>query len=143
MKKKIQQILLPTNGSLDLTVVRTVNMNEEMYLSVLIGLAEIERLPYDKNHVVFKILVGRFYNTGYKLNKLSQVFGVSEKTIRKWGKALELGDVEEMNRVFGGNTNEFNCLAGSSVNMADCVNFLKTICDLSDEEIKKSLMIIL
>ena len=106
MKKKIQQILLPTNGSLDLTVVRTVNMNEEMYLSVLIGLAEIERLPYDKNHVVFKILVGRFYNTGYKLNKLSQVFGVSEKTIRKWGKALELGDVEEMNRVFGGNTNK-------------------------------------
>jgi len=106
MKKNIEQILLPANGSLDLTVVKTVNMHEEIYWSVLIGLAEIERLPHDKNHIVFKILVGRFYNTGHRLNNLSQVFGVSEKTIRKWGNALKLGSVEEMNRSFAGNANK-------------------------------------
>ncbi len=106
MKNNIEQILLPTNGSLDLTVVKTVNIHNEIYWSVLIGLAEIERLPHDKDHIVFKILVGRFYNTGHRLNNLSQVFGVSEKTIRKWGNALELGSVEEMNRSFAGNANK-------------------------------------
>ena len=32
---------------------------------------------------------------------------------------------------------EFNCLAGSSANMSECITYLKTICDLSDEDIKK------
>ena len=56
----IQPLLLPCNGSLDLTLVELtekVNNLESKILSLFIGLAEIERMPCDREHIIFKMMI--------------------------------------------------------------------------------------
>ena len=47
----IQQLLLPCNGSLDINVVERINSCNEKELSLFIGLAELERIPFDREHI--------------------------------------------------------------------------------------------
>jgi len=105
----IQPLLLPCNGSLDLTLVEItekVNNLESKILSLFIGLAEIERMPCDREHIIFKMMVGRLYNGKYKLKNLAKTFTVSGKTIRKWGRALLSGDITQIEKAFGGHKNK-------------------------------------
>ena len=105
----IEPLLLPCNGSLDLTLVEItekVNNLESKILSLFIGLAEIERMPCDREHIIFKMMVGRLYNGKYKLKTLAKTFTVSGKTIRKWGRALLSGDISQIEKAFGGHKNK-------------------------------------
>ena len=102
----IQQLLLPCKGSLDITLIERVNSSNAKELSLFIGLAELERVPFDKEHVLFKMLLGRLYNCGYKLNDLVKKFGPSHKTIRGWGKALLSSDLDYIRKVFAGHENK-------------------------------------
>ena len=102
----IQQLLLPCNGSLDITLLERVNSSGEKELSLFIGLAELERIPFEREHVLFKMLLGRLYNCGYTLNDLVAKFGSSHKTIRRWGKALLSSDLDYIKKVFGGHENK-------------------------------------
>ena len=105
----IQPLLLPCNGSLDLTLIeitQKVNNLENKVLSLFIGLAEIERMPCDREHIIFKMMVGRLYNGKYKLKDLAKTFNVSCKTIRKWGQALLSGDITQIEKAFGGHKNK-------------------------------------
>ena len=84
----IQPLLLPCNGSLDLTLVELtekVNNLESKILSLFIGLAEIERMPYDREHIIFKMMIARLYNGNYKLKDLVKTFNVSHKTNSQMG----------------------------------------------------------
>ena len=105
----IQPLLLPCNGSLDLSLVEItekVNNLENKILSLFIGLAEIERMPCDREHLIFKMMVGRLYNGKYKLKNLAKTFTISRKTIRKWGRALLCGDITQIEKAFGGHKNK-------------------------------------
>jgi hypothetical protein len=102
----IQQLLLPCNGSLDITLLERVNSSGEKELSLFIGLAELERIPFKREHVLFKMLIGRLYNCGYRLNDLVAKFGPSHKTIRRWGKALLSSDLDYIRKVFSGHENK-------------------------------------
>jgi len=95
--------------SLDLTLVEItekVNNLESKILSLFIGLAEIERMPCDREHIIFKMMIGRLYNGKYKLKSLVKTFTVSSKTIRKWGRALLSGDISQIEKAFGGHNNK-------------------------------------
>ena len=102
----IQQLLLPCNGSLDITIVERINSADQKELSLFIGLAELERIPFDKEHILFKMFLGRMYNCKYKLDDLVRKFGPSHKTIRLWGKALLSSDLEYIRKVFAGHENK-------------------------------------
>ncbi len=102
----IQQLLLPCNGSLDITIVERINSTNIKELSLYIGLAEVERIPFDRNHILFKMLFGRMYNCKYKLDDLVKKFGPSHKTIRLWGKALLSSDLDYIRKVFAGHENK-------------------------------------
>jgi len=102
----IQQLLLPCNGSLDITIVERINSADKKELSLFIGLAELERIPFDKEHILFKMFLGRMYNCKYKLDDLVRKFGPSHKTIRLWGKALLSSDLEYIRKVFAGHENK-------------------------------------
>jgi hypothetical protein len=79
-----------------------VNNLESKILSLFIGLAEIERMPCDREHIIFKMMIARLYNGKYKLKGLVKTFKVSNKTIRKWGRALLSGDIPQIEKAFGG-----------------------------------------
>jgi len=102
----IQQLLLPCNGSLDISIVERINSTDIKELSLYIGLAEVERIPFDKDHILFKMLLGRMYNCKYKLDELVKSFGPSHKTIRLWGKALLSSDLDYIRKVFAGHENK-------------------------------------
>ena len=102
----IQQLLLPCNGSLDITIVERINSTDDKELSLYIGLAEVERIPFDRDHILFKMLLGRMYNCNYKLDDLVKKFGPSHKTIRLWGKALLSSDLDYIRKVFAGHENK-------------------------------------
>jgi len=92
----IQQYLLPCNGELDINLVEDINNLDEKVLRVMIGLAQIECLPADRNHILVKMLIGRLYNANFKLKDLVEKFNRSPKTIRKWGMALLTGVMSEL-----------------------------------------------
>jgi len=97
---------LPCNGSLDISIVERINSTDIKELSLYIGLAEVERIPFDKDHILFKMLLGRMYNCKYKLDELVKSFGPSHKTIRLWGKALLSSDLDYIRKVFAGHENK-------------------------------------
>ena len=134
----IQPLLLPCNGSLDLTLVEVtqkVHNLESRILSLFIGLAEIERMPCDRDHIIFKMMVARLYNGNYKLKDLVKTFKISNKTIRKWGRALLSGDITQIEKAFRGHnkkrklTSEIEAYARGSFNaIGDSVkNFSQVI----------------
>ena len=97
---------MPCNGSLDITIVERINSINIKELSLYIGLAEVERIPFDRDHILFKMLLGRMYNSKYKLDDLVEKFGPSHKTIRLWGKALLSSDLDYIRKVFAGHENK-------------------------------------
>ena len=62
----------------------------------------LERLPNDREHVQYKLMVAKLYNAGVKVRVLQELFEVSPKTMRRWGRTLEEGDFLELVHVFAG-----------------------------------------
>ena len=104
-------------------------------------MALLERVPHERDHIAFKMLLARLYNARVKVVSLVACFGVAHTTLRRWGLALLSGDMDRINRAFGGQGAErkitveidfyvrdrFHQLYGS------CRNYNKKI----QEEIKK------
>lgn len=78
-----------------------LNEDESTY-DAYIGVALLERVPIDPKALGQKMLVGRLYNAGVKLCELHRRFGHDNRTIKKWGAALQSGDIEVMARAFAG-----------------------------------------
>jgi hypothetical protein len=62
----------------------------------------LERLPNDREHVQYKLMVARLYNAGVKMRVLREIFRVAPQTMRRWGRALEGGDPMELAHVLAG-----------------------------------------
>ena len=78
-----------------------LNSAESSY-DAYIGIALLERVSVDPEELQHKMLVGRLWNAGARLNALQNAFGHEPRTIKKWGNALKSGDIDHMVRAFAG-----------------------------------------
>ena len=59
-------------------------------------------VPADPEAPAFKLLGGRLYNAGLKVQSLTEVFAVVGKILQRWGRSSRSGDAEELIRVLAG-----------------------------------------
>ena len=58
-------------------------------LEVYFGMALLEVVNHDKSSVLFKLLVGRLYNSRLKVKDLEEAFQMPSSTFRKWGTIIQ------------------------------------------------------
>ena len=95
----LQQILGTDKKNPVFTIYRDA---KEQILHVYYGGKLLEKVPDDKRHPEFKLLLARLSNAGVKAAVLERVFGVDHKTMKRWGSALTSGDPELLMRVLAG-----------------------------------------
>ncbi|MCK5805780.1 MAG: hypothetical protein KAI66_23315, partial [Lentisphaeria bacterium] len=100
MNATLQPVLVcGQSASTDLSIF--VSDAESSYY-VYLGVALLERVDIDPEQLQQKMLVGRLYNAGVAVGKIHKTFGHDARSIKKWGTALQSGDIDEMARVFAG-----------------------------------------
>ncbi len=95
----LQQILGTDKRNPVFTIYRDAN---GQILHVYYGGRLLEKVPDDKGHPEYKLLLARLFNAGVKAKALEDVFGVDHKTMKRWGSALKSGDPELLMRVLAG-----------------------------------------
>ena len=100
MSTCLQPILMPVKGAPD--IVLSIDPQSPGELFVFLGMALLEKVPRLREHLAFKMLLGRLYNGGVSASMLTRVFGVARSTLRRWGRALKSGDMERIRRAFCG-----------------------------------------
>lgn len=75
---------------------------EKERLHVYYGFELLAIVPDQPEAPAFKMLAGRLYNAGLKVQRLTEVFQADRKTLQRWGRALQLGDAQERIRVLAG-----------------------------------------
>lgn len=75
---------------------------QDGHLHVYYGAELLERVKGDRRSCEYKLLLGRLYNAGVKVGALEEAFGVAGKTLRRYGRAMEKGDADELVRVLAG-----------------------------------------
>jgi len=95
----LQQILGTDKKNPVFTIYRDAN---EQILHVYYGGRLLEKVPDDKGHPEYKLLLARLFNAGVKAKALEDDFGVDHKTMKRWGSALKSGDPELLMRVLAG-----------------------------------------
>lgn len=68
-------------------------------LEVYFGMALLEKVNNDGSSLLFKMLVGRLYNSRIKVKTLEDAFGLHRSTFRPWGEVLNSGDDGEIIRI--------------------------------------------
>ncbi len=71
-------------------------------LDIYHGFVFWDSCPDDKEHPKFKFLVGSLYTAKVKLKFITKEFGISGNTVRKWAKAINSRDPEEITKAFKG-----------------------------------------
>lgn len=97
MNGNLQQILGTDKRNPCFTVSR-----DKTKLLVFYGGELLERLPDDREHILYKLMVATLYNASINARHLQKAFNVDPKTMRHWGRTLEGGDPVEFVRVFAG-----------------------------------------
>lgn len=97
MQEELQQILGTDKRNPCFTVFR-----DSAGILVFYGGELLERLPDDRSHLGYKLMVARLYNAGINSRRLQEAFKVDPKTMRCWGRTLEGGDPVELVRVLAG-----------------------------------------
>jgi len=95
----LQQILGTDKKNPVFTVYRD---EKRKRLHVYYGGELLEKVPEDKEHPEFRLLVGRLYNAGVKVDALKEAFGVDPKTMKCWGEVLKSGDPARLARMLAG-----------------------------------------
>src|SRR5450756_1076560 len=75
---------------------------DQEQLHVYYGFELLEIVPNQPQAPAFKLLGGRLFNAGLKVQSLTEVFEVDRKTLQRWGRALQSGDAQELVRVLAG-----------------------------------------
>ena len=71
-------------------------------LHVYFGLQLLETVPDEREHVAYKMLVGRLYNAGITREALRYAFKVDPKTMRRWGEGLKSENPDDLVRALAG-----------------------------------------
>ncbi len=96
---ELQQILGVDKRNPCFTICRNTN---DGTLHFYYGAEILEKLPDVRDHPQYKLMVARLYNAGVNATKLRKIFGFDFKTMRRWARALESGDAQELVRVLAG-----------------------------------------
>ena len=75
---------------------------DQEQLHVYYGFELLEIVPNQAQAPAFKLLGGRLFNAGLKVQSLTEVFEVDRKTLQRWGRALQSGDAQELVLVLAG-----------------------------------------
>lgn len=100
MSTLLQPILVPVNGEPDIILSAVPDFPDEVF--VFLNLALLERVPYNVQNPVFKMLLARLYNAGMSGQRLKELFGPARSTLRRWGRALKSGDLDQIRDAFSG-----------------------------------------
>jgi transposase len=76
--------------------------HQQERLHVYYGLDLLEIVPDDREAPALKMLAGRLYNAGLKVQSLTEVFEVDRKTLQRWGRALQSGNAQQLIQVLAG-----------------------------------------
>jgi len=71
-------------------------------IHVYFGLELLEKVSSQREDVNFKLMVARLYNAGVKVRALEKHFQIDHKTMRRWGKAVQSGDAQQVIEVLSG-----------------------------------------
>jgi len=71
-------------------------------VSVMLGVAVLERISCSREQLQYKMLIGRLVNAGWPLDQLRRAFGHDPRTMKQWGAALLSEDSDFIVRVFSG-----------------------------------------
>lgn len=94
------QMIFGTDKRNPVFTVYSDNKSDELHLYY--GAELLEKVPDDREHPQFKMLVGRLYNADVNARILGEVFGASRKTMKRWGAAVTCGDSQVLARVLAG-----------------------------------------
>ena len=100
MPEILQPILVPVKGAPDIVLSINPKSPEELY--VFLGMMMLEKVPRLHDHISFKMVLARLYNSGVSSRRLKKTFGIARSTLRRWGRALKSGDMERIRRAFSG-----------------------------------------
>ena len=96
----LQPILMPVKGAPDIVLSIDPKNPEELF--VFLGMAMLEKVPRLRDHISFKMLLARLYNSGVSSRRLKKTFGIARSTLRRWGRAIKSGDMERIRMAFSG-----------------------------------------
>ncbi len=96
------QLILGTDKRNPLFTIYVEEEPEGERLHVYYGLELLEKVSADREDPSFKMLVGRLYNAKLNRRVLAETFQVDPKTMRRWGRALQSGDAQELVRGLAG-----------------------------------------
>ncbi len=96
---QLQQILGTDKGNPSFTICRCA---QSQLLHVYYGGELFEKVPDDREHPQYKLLVARLCNAGIAATRLQKEFGADRKTIQRWADALKGNNTQELVRVLEG-----------------------------------------
>jgi transposase len=91
---ELQEILGVDKRNPYYTVYRSTEDSGKLF--VFLGSLLFEVVKNDKESMQFKLLIARLYNSHISTRKLTSVFGISHRTMKKWGDAVKSGDPYEV-----------------------------------------------
>jgi len=71
-------------------------------IHVYFGLELLEKVSSEREDINFKLMVARLYNAGVKVRAMEKLFQIDHKTMRRWGKALQSGEAQQVIDVLSG-----------------------------------------
>ena len=75
---------------------------EEGVHYLFLGLALIQRLPGNHEHVLHKLAVAQLVNAGVSLRALASEFHHAPRVMKRWGEAVQAGDIDGIATAFSG-----------------------------------------
>ncbi len=102
----LQQILGTDKRNPNFTIYRCA---ENQCLFVYYGAELFEKVPDERENPQYKLLVARLYSAQINATRLKESFHVDFKTMRRWAKALQDGDPENLVRVLSGRSARRKC----------------------------------
>ena len=98
--KNVQLVLGGDNvGGTDISLCWSA---EEGVHYLFLGLALIQRLPGNHEHVLHKLAVAQLVNAGARLRTLAHEFHHAPRVMKRWGEAVQAGDIDGIAIAFSG-----------------------------------------
>lgn len=98
----LHPVLIPAKRSCPFSLhTDSGDIESSTFIELHIGVICLERVPNERSHFLYKMLVARLRLNGFQLKGISKMFDYSENTIRHWAEVLRSGSANEVAQLFG------------------------------------------
>ena len=98
----LHPVLIPAQHSCPFSLYTdTGDIESCTFIELHIGVICLERVPNERSHFLYKMLIARLRLNGFQLKGISKMFNYSENTIRHWADVLRSGSADEVAQLFG------------------------------------------